>query len=213
MPRIVDHQERRATIAGAACAIIAESGLDGTTLAKVARRAGVTTGAIQHYFEDKDRLLAAALRRAYQEQLERMARRAARTPYSLLDVLGEALPLTSRSRRTMRVWLAFWSQAVGGDPWIVAEQRCIHRNWSLQVRQELERATAAGVLRRSLNLGTETEDLIAQIRGIWVRALLDPVALGPRQQLDSLGRYLARLPLADQSRPRKRHPQREVKRK
>ena len=202
MPRIVDHQERRATIAGAACTIIAESGLEGTTLAKVARQAGVTTGAIQHYFVDKDRLLAAALERAYQEQLKRMARRAARTPYSLLNVLGEALPLTSRSRRTMRVWLAFWSQAVGGDPWIVAEQRRIHRDWSLQIRQELERAIAAGLLGRSLNLDTETEDLIAQIR---VRALLDSVAFPPRRQRDSLGRYLARLPLPERSRPREPH--------
>lgn len=192
MPKIVDHRERRAAIARAACETIAGAGLEGTTLARVGREVGLTTGAIQHYFRDKDGLLAAALRYAYDDQLERMRARAAQTPYSLLDVLAEALPLSARSRRTMRVWLAFWGRAVG-DPDIARTQRKIHDEWALRVREELEQAAARGVLAADVDAAQETEGLIAQIRGICIRALLDPGAWRPERQLELLQRYLDRL--------------------
>jgi AcrR family transcriptional regulator len=199
MPKIVDHAERRATIARAACEAIARDGIEGATLARVGREAGLTTGAIQHYFRDKDALLAAALRCTYDEQIERMRRRAARHPGSLLDVMGEALPITARSRRTMRVWLAFWGRAVG-HPDTAAAQRAIHDEWSARVRAELERAVEDGLLCEDIDV--EAEGLIAHIRGICICALLDPGAWRPKRQLDLLRCYLERLPGAVVAAPR-----------
>ena len=45
MPKIVDHDERRATIAAAAAMVIADDGVEGATMKAIASRAGVTTGA------------------------------------------------------------------------------------------------------------------------------------------------------------------------
>src|SRR5258706_7014591 len=41
---------------------LAEVGFVGTTLAEIARRAGVSPGLVAHYFDDKDGLLEAAFR-------------------------------------------------------------------------------------------------------------------------------------------------------
>ena len=61
MPKIVDHQERRAEISAAAARAIDEQGLDRVRLVDVARRAACTTGAVSHYFPHKEAVLAAAL--------------------------------------------------------------------------------------------------------------------------------------------------------
>lgn len=53
--------ETRARILEAVVESIAEVGLPRTTASEIARRAGVTWGAVQHHFGDKDELLAAVL--------------------------------------------------------------------------------------------------------------------------------------------------------
>ena len=61
MPKLVDHDARRAEIAAAAADAIDEQGLDRVRLVDVARRASCTTGAVSHYFPGKDAVLEAAL--------------------------------------------------------------------------------------------------------------------------------------------------------
>src|SRR5438045_616199 len=61
MPKQVDAAAQRRAIAGAAIAVIDGAGLDGARLRDVARAANVTTGAVTHYFDDKDAVLEAAL--------------------------------------------------------------------------------------------------------------------------------------------------------
>lgn len=69
-------QETRARVIEAAVACIAEEGFHAANLARIADRAGVTTGAIQHQFGEKAALLAAAVERGF----ERMADAVARVP-------------------------------------------------------------------------------------------------------------------------------------
>ena len=53
-------EERREQILEAAARVISERGADGTRLADIARKAGVSIGLIQHYFNTRDELLAEA---------------------------------------------------------------------------------------------------------------------------------------------------------
>ena len=50
MPKVVDHDQRRAEIIGALWEVIGERGTEGASLMTVARAAGVSVGRIQHYF-------------------------------------------------------------------------------------------------------------------------------------------------------------------
>ena len=61
MPKIVDRVERRAAIAAAAADAIADEGIEAVTMKGIAARAGVTTGAVTHYFDDKQEVILAAL--------------------------------------------------------------------------------------------------------------------------------------------------------
>ncbi|MDP4650136.1 MAG: TetR family transcriptional regulator, partial [Haliea sp.] len=61
MPKQVDHQQRRAMIASSAARCIAEHGLQGATVRAIALSSGVSKGIVEHYFTDKDAVIAAAL--------------------------------------------------------------------------------------------------------------------------------------------------------
>ena len=100
MPRVVDHDQRRAEIARAFQRLLAAEGFAGVSFSRVATEAGVSVGLIQHYFTGKNALL----RFAYEDAAHRMSERvrvrvrngeAAGLPIAevLLDTLVELLPL------------------------------------------------------------------------------------------------------------------------
>lgn len=62
----VPRAEREAEILEAALAEFAVAGLDGTTMAAVARRAGMTSANVHYYFPTKDALITAVTSGAYQ---------------------------------------------------------------------------------------------------------------------------------------------------
>ena len=62
MPKVVNHEEQRAGFVTASWEVIAEEGLGAATLRRVAAAAGMTTGALTHYFSDREALLVEALR-------------------------------------------------------------------------------------------------------------------------------------------------------
>ncbi len=95
-------------IASAAVEAIYERGLDRFKLTDVARKAGVTTGAVTYYFEDKDALLIAA----FDETWRRMfADIAAFEGGWVLERFEKSLPLDDKRRRGWSVWLAFCGRA------------------------------------------------------------------------------------------------------
>lgn len=59
--------ETRSRVMAAVVASIAEVGYQRTTAAEIARRAGVTWGAVQHHFGDKDGILMAVLEEAFDD--------------------------------------------------------------------------------------------------------------------------------------------------
>jgi AcrR family transcriptional regulator len=79
-PRRRTHAERtaetRARIMGAVVESIAEVGFKRSTAAEIARRAGVTWGAVQHHFGGKEGILAAVL----EDSFDRFARRLGDVP-------------------------------------------------------------------------------------------------------------------------------------
>ncbi len=103
-----DINPKAQNIASAAVEAIYERGLDRFKLTDVARKAGVTTGAVTYYFEDKDALLIAA----FDETWRRMfADIAAYEGGWTLERFERSLPLDDNSRRGWSVWLAFCGRA------------------------------------------------------------------------------------------------------
>jgi AcrR family transcriptional regulator len=131
MPRLVDHDARKRELLDASLALVASEGIEAATLRRLARAADCTTGAITYYFEGRDALLVAMLRRAHQTTGARMLRAAGRgaSPRDRLwGVLMEALPLDPERLAEWRVWLAFWG-AAAGNPALVEENLARYAEW------------------------------------------------------------------------------------
>ena len=121
MPRKVDHDERRRHIVGALLRIAGTQGLDAVSMREVAQEAGVSLGAVQHYFASKDAMLLHALEqwlnldvhRSFAERIRaRVVREPAATPLATLRaVAAEYLPHDDATSLEARVGLAFQSRA------------------------------------------------------------------------------------------------------
>ena len=106
---------RREQLVDAALRSIVRNGLRGTTLATVAREAGLSEGVAVFYFQSKEGLLAAALERHYQryEANWRAALDAAgsgATDRLAALVRAEFEPQVC-AREAQIVWHAFWGEA------------------------------------------------------------------------------------------------------
>ena len=77
MPKLVDADQRRGELAEAAARVIARSGIDGASMREVAAEAGWTTGALVHYFANKQELLAFTLQASLDRRRARHSDRAA----------------------------------------------------------------------------------------------------------------------------------------
>jgi TetR/AcrR family transcriptional regulator, transcriptional repressor of bet genes len=181
MPKIVDHDERRRALARAAAEAIAASGLDGVKLTDIARAAGVTTGALAHYFTDKDAVLAAALEEVCSRLLSRLEADGGRIR---IEDIANALPLDKASMKDWRVWLAYWGRA----PFSVS-LRSIHQ----QYYQEIEDALTAGIAKASKTPRLVAAAIIAAVDGVGTRAALEPEAWPPERQRALLSTLLGPL--------------------
>ncbi|MGW5648797.1 TetR/AcrR family transcriptional regulator [Saccharopolyspora sp. NPDC003752] len=119
MPRVADHDQRRAQIARAFQRLLAAEGFAGVSFSRVATEAGISVGLIQHYFAGKDALLHFAYEDATRRLGERVRVRvrdgeAARLPIAevLLDSLVELLPLDEERDVEYRVRQGLQAQAL-----------------------------------------------------------------------------------------------------
>jgi AcrR family transcriptional regulator len=192
MPRIVDHDARRDAIAEAACKAIARQGIDGVTLTQVGAEAGCTTGAITHYFADKDAVMLAALECATDRLNARMARAILRDPTDLRGFLAESLPIHRESREGTKVWYSFWTRTFA-SPALNRRQRGMHVRWCNKIAERLMIAREAGLLADDIDIAFEAETLAALINGIGIRAVLDARQWPASRQLAHLDSYLAKI--------------------
>ena len=114
MPKIVDHDVRRAELAQAVWAVVRERGLDQASVRVVAARAGSSQGSLRHYFATQSELLAFALQVVEDRVRARLAaldRGPEPTP-GARQVLHGLLPLDDERRAENEVWLAFTARAM-----------------------------------------------------------------------------------------------------
>lgn len=72
MPKIVDHEQRRRELAEALWRVIAESGPGAVSIRSVATEAGLSPGALRHYFQTREELLVFAMELAEERVIGRV---------------------------------------------------------------------------------------------------------------------------------------------
>ena len=147
---------------------LAEVGYVGTTLAEIARRAGVSPGLVAHYFDDKDGLLEAAFRTLSRNLGARMRARLALavTPRGRVQaVIDTNLAPEEFDRRTGTAWLAFWGQVLHVRG-LKRVQTAYQRRMLSNLRHDLRRMIPAEDARSLAAM------IAALIDGVWLRAAL-----------------------------------------
>ncbi|MDP5065411.1 MAG: TetR/AcrR family transcriptional regulator [Haliea sp.] len=174
MPKQVDHQQRRAMIASSAARCIAEHGLQGATVRAIALSSGVSKGIVEHYFTDKDAVIAAALEQMnlrYVRREQRLTAGLAGLP-ALRARLQAILPLNSESRDEWKIRLCFWSVAAI-EPRHRLEQQKRLALTRKRYEHDLEEAAACGEIHTATNLQQVAGDLTLFMAGASCGALLD----------------------------------------
>ena len=124
MPKVVDHDQRRAELVLALWQVIHEQGIDGVTFRSVAQAAGASVGRVQHYFPSKDALVLHGCRQMVAAAVVDHGphavpndRKAARE--ELLSLLIGAMSGTVEFKTGASVWIAYPAKAVS-SPGIAA---------------------------------------------------------------------------------------------
>lgn len=187
MPRLSIEQLRRQELTAAAYEILQEEGIAGTTLARVAERAGMSKGIVVHYFGGKDALLEAVMRLANSmlrdEVIARMNR--AHSPRERLDAIiaGNFSPAFFKPE-ICNAWLSLCAE-VPRNRAFARIQRAIHGRM---------RSNLLSALRHLLPPDRREAAVIgitAMIDGLWLRFGLNQQGLGIDQALEQMDGILA----------------------
>ena len=179
MPKIVDHEQRRDELAAAVWRLASREGLDAVTIRRVAAEAGWSTGALHHYFADKEELLLFAFQTVADRVGRRVeaAREASADPLELARaLLAIGLPLDEERRDETRVWFAFLGLALT-RPSLARAQRLAYHAWRGVVADALRDAQEQGDLDAAVDVDREAAGLVALVDGLAVQASFDPECL------------------------------------
>lgn len=193
MPKVVDPQARRAAVAEAVWRLILSRGLEGVSVRTVAKEAGLSTGALRHYFAGQSDVLTFAMQlvidrvRARVQALEPQPDAGA----TVLRAVEELLPLDAERRAEAEVWLAFTVRAQT-DPALRAL-----RDTSYELLQDLCHRLVEALRQddpgTDFDLRVEGERLYALIDGLVVHCVIRPDRATPSLMRDVIARHLSEL--------------------
>ena len=145
MPRVVDHEQRRDELVRAAWRLIADDGLPGVTIRRLAERSGWSSGAVRHYLPTREAIIEAAADRAGSmiEQRIRAVSVDSDPVAAVAEVLQAVLPSDEAMREASRVWLAFVGQAAS-DQRLAHAHGIVYRDLNALLVELLEWAAAEG---------------------------------------------------------------------
>jgi transcriptional repressor BetI len=167
MPKLGMEEIRRRQLIEATIASIHEVGLAESSLSRISARAGVSTGIVHHYFEDKAELLESTLRQLGTGLRRSVVRRltAARTPAErLMAVVDGNIGTDQFTPEGVSAWLAFWAQ-VPTHPRLARVQNVIIS----RLHDNLVHALRLLGRKDAEEIASVTEALID---GLWLRAAL-----------------------------------------
>ncbi|ANW67299.1 MULTISPECIES: TetR/AcrR family transcriptional regulator [Mycolicibacterium] len=186
MPKIVDHDERRAEILRAAIRVIDSVGLDNTTTRAIAHESGYSNGVLSHYFQDKDDILQSILVKTHREFRNRVedSMRGKDEFGRLWAMLMQNLPLDGDRSVETTMEITFWPRALS-NPALREFQREAADELLADLRGLVAGVRGVGQLTSDLADGDIAELLIAAIDGLSVHAQLFPTRLpaGYQQEL------------------------------
>lgn len=172
MPKIVDHEERKALIAKATWKVIAREGLEGASVRSIAKEANLSLGAVRHYFNTQEELLEFAMQLVEGQVTERIMEH---TKHPLppkeiaINMLMELVPSGERVIE-MQVWLEYISYKLRKKE---LKDEAVYQGITLMINK----LNDEGFLKENLQLEEEIIHLHALIDGLALHILMGLVKI------------------------------------
>ena len=177
---------RRRELAQATLQTMQEFGVKGTTVQRVAERAGLSHGLVHHYFKSKSDMLEAAVRltnRLITEEVVRL-RRESTTPRERIDaVINGNCPPSLLNRETAQAWASCSGEAAFNQQF-ARIMRMIEKRLLSNLLVELKTLMPADKARRAA-IG-----LVLMIDGIWLKCARAEEQIDREEAMAPLWQYL-----------------------
>jgi TetR/AcrR family transcriptional repressor of bet genes len=168
MPKLGMGPIRRKQLVEAAIAVIHEQGFANATVARIARQAGISSGMVHHYFENKDDLLFATMRHLLAELRTDAVFRlshAAGPEQRICAIIDACFGEGQFDEQVFSAWLALYGNARQSDR-LRKIVSIYHRRLQSSLLHELRLIVSEADARRI------SEGIGAMIDGLWLRYAL-----------------------------------------
>jgi TetR/AcrR family transcriptional regulator, transcriptional repressor of bet genes len=192
--RVLPPEVRRAQLIQATMACIAENGLAGTTMATVTRKAGLSLGIANLYFQTKEKMLIETLRYVTDEftdgqQAELNNKKYDTVAKKIQAILKFDLSPKVTEKSKLAVWVAFWGEAKSRPTY----QR-IRAQADIQI-ENIYRDLFQSAVDEAGYKNTDA-DLIARgytalVDGLWLDLLVSPRQFNRKKARQITNHYLA----------------------
>ncbi|MEU5830009.1 TetR/AcrR family transcriptional regulator [Micromonospora tulbaghiae] len=192
MPKIVDHDARRAELARAMWRVVYRDGVGAATVRSIAAEAGWSPSALRHYFATQTELLVFAMEHVQAEAAQRIAAddRTGSPREVAQRILEQLLPLDRQRVREAEVWLLLAARAQT-DP--AARTRMADADDGIRRAAEFAVALLTG---QPAADPEAVARLHALLDGLALHALLYPERMPPARARELLGAHLDTLAAA-----------------
>ncbi|MEQ4699144.1 transcriptional regulator BetI [Providencia rettgeri] len=188
MPKIGMQSIRKQQLIQATLAVINEVGMQDASFVLIARKAGVSTGIISHYFRDKNGLLEATMRHIQYQLGFAVAMRlrmltGAEAKLRIQAIVEGNFDPTQTSEAAMKTWLAFWASSMHQPNLNRLQQvndRRLYSNLSYEFGRVLNKADAR----------MAAKGLAALIDGLWLRSALSNEQFPVKDALKITNEYI-----------------------
>ena len=172
---------------------IARRGFARTTMAHVAKAAGLSQGIVNFYFKTKEMLLYETLvylADEYEALTTQALARAGDDPVAALNAIIETdLGVDACSPRKVALWVAFWAESRGRPKYRELCAKLESRYFDM-VRNLCVRICQRGGYRND-DVDHVARGLNAMINGLWIGLVIDPKAFDREQAKYSCRAYMA----------------------
>jgi TetR/AcrR family transcriptional repressor of bet genes len=182
---------RRESLMSAAVKVVAEHGIENTTIVKICEAANVSRGLANHYFDSKEDLLLKAYERLLDEVMEVTAKAGEAHPDNpreqvramISAIFGNQL----FSETTRAAYLCFWTASLS-NPQLLAINKASRRREVRAMERLLRRASEQD--NTVIDVNEAAVSLIGMIDGFWLSLSLSVEDITPTRAVAMCHRYV-----------------------
>ncbi|WP_175955231.1 TetR/AcrR family transcriptional regulator [Burkholderia sp. BCC0405] len=172
----------------AAIRLIARVGYTRTALESIGIEAGYSRGLVQHRYGSKDQMLEELVNKIATDQRETLLARlqGLRGMDALLCEIDCYLEGMDTPSERSRAFYMLMQESLGPAPHIRSAFAAIGARWHRALARQIEAGQQAGQIRPDVDPACEARLLIATLRGLRMRSMLDPHISNIAKSIDSL---------------------------